>query len=89
MLTMPDGDFPGQSALEEFADGCGPKLAAYAPAALEDPSIGVYVLYPTAETWTQGDRVVTCIATVDPPRTGSLEGLTAAGPGTAPDLPDT
>ena len=74
MLTMPDGDFPGQTALEEFSDGCGPALATYAPAAIEDPSVGVYVLYPTEETWTQGDRVVTCIATVDPPRTGTLKG---------------
>ncbi|MGA5461878.1 septum formation family protein [Mycobacterium sp. NPDC050041] len=74
MLTMPDGDFPGQSSLEEFSDSCGPALAAYAPTAIEDPSVGVYVLYPTEETWTQGDRVVTCIATVDPPRAGSLKG---------------
>ena len=74
MLTIPDGDFPGQTALEQFSDGCGPALATYAPAAIEDPSVGVYVLYPTEETWAQGDRVVTCIATVDPPRTGTLKG---------------
>lgn len=74
VLTMPDGDFPGQTALEEFSDRCGPALAGYAPAAIEDPSVGVYVLYPTEETWGQGDRVVTCIATVDPPRTGTLNG---------------
>jgi hypothetical protein len=30
---------------------------------MQDPSIGVYVLYPTPETWNQGDRAVTCIAT--------------------------
>jgi hypothetical protein len=35
--------------------------------------VQLYVLYPTAETWKQGDRAVTCIATLDPPRTGSLK----------------
>ncbi len=27
-----------------------------------------------AETWEQGDRAVTCVATLDPPRAGSLKG---------------
>jgi hypothetical protein len=74
VLNMPDGDFPGQAAVERFSDGCGPALNTYAPAIVGDPSIGVYVLYPTQDTWDQGDRAVTCIATVDPPRTGSIKG---------------
>ncbi|KGI66609.1 septum formation family protein [Mycolicibacterium rufum] len=74
VLTMPDGDFPGQSAVEAYHEKCGPELASYSPAAMTDDSVQLYVLYPTAETWASGDRAVTCIATLEPPRTGSLKG---------------
>jgi hypothetical protein len=72
VLLMPDGLFPGQPAIEEYQNKCEPELASYAPNAIADDSVQLYVLYPTAETWGQGDRAVTCIATLDPPRTGSL-----------------
>lgn len=74
VLSMPDGDFPGQKAIDDYADKCSPELASYSPAAMEDDSIQMYVLYPTAETWAEGDRAVTCIATLDPPRTGTIKG---------------
>jgi Septum formation len=74
ILTMPDGDFPGQPAIDEYSDRCGPELETFAPDAMTDDSVQLYVLYPTAETWEQGDRAVTCIATLDPPRTGSIKG---------------
>jgi hypothetical protein len=73
VLLMPDGKFPGQSAIEEYQNKCEPALASYAPDAITDNSVQLYVLYPTTETWEQGDRAVTCIATLDPPRTGSLK----------------
>ncbi len=66
--------FPGQPAIEKYADKCSPELASYSPDAITDDSVQLYVLYPTAETWEQGDRAVTCVATLDPPRTGSLKG---------------
>jgi hypothetical protein len=74
VLQMPEGDFPGQTAIDEYTDKCGPELASYSRAAMEDDTIQMYVLYPTAETWKQGDRAVTCIATLDPPRTGTIKG---------------
>lgn len=74
VLLMPDGDFPGQNAIDDYADKCSPELASYSPAAMEDDSIQMYVLYPTAETWAAGDRAVTCIATLDPPRAGTIKG---------------
>lgn len=74
VLQMPGGDFPGQSAIEDYQNKCEPALASYAPGAITDGSVQLYVLYPTAETWKQGDRAVTCIATLDPPRTGTLKG---------------
>jgi hypothetical protein len=74
VLTMPDGDFPGQAAVDEYSNRCEPELATYSPGAMTDDSIQMYVLYPTAESWEQGDRAVTCVATLDPPRTGSIKG---------------
>jgi hypothetical protein len=74
VLMMPDGDFPGQPAIEKYADKCSPELERYSPEAITDDSVQLYVLYPTAETWEQGDRAVTCIATLDPARTGTLKG---------------
>lgn len=74
VLLMPEGDFPGQSAIEVYQNKCEPELATYAPSAITDSSVQLYVLYPTAETWSQGDRAVTCVATLDPPRSGSLKG---------------
>jgi hypothetical protein len=74
VLTMPEGDYPGDAAIEEYQNRCEPELATYSPGAMTDDSIQMYVLYPTAETWEQGDRAVTCVATSDPPRTGSIKG---------------
>lgn len=74
VLQMPGGDYPGQAAIDTYADRCSPELASYSPSAMMDDSVQLYVLYPTAETWDQGDRAVTCIATLDPPRSGSLKG---------------
>lgn len=73
VLLMPEGDYPGQTAIEEYQNKCEPELATYSPDATDD-SVQMYVLYPTEETWNQGDRAVTCIATLDPPRTGSIKG---------------
>lgn len=74
VLQMPGGDFPGQAAIDTYADKCSPELASYAPSAMTDDTVQLYVLYPTAETWEQGDRAVTCVATLDPPRSGSFKG---------------
>ena len=64
----------GRPPIDAYAEKCSPELASYSPSALIDDSIQLYVLYPTAETWDQGDRAVTCVATLDPPRAGSIKG---------------
>lgn len=74
VLTMPDGDYPGSATIDEWQNKCPGALAAFAPDANEDPTVGVFVLYPTKETWDQGDRAVTCVATLNPKRAGSLRG---------------
>jgi hypothetical protein len=73
VMTMPDGDFPGQFAIEEYQNKCAPELADYSPGAAEDADVGLFVLYPSEDSWSQGDRTVTCIATTDSPRTGALK----------------
>ncbi len=73
VMKMPDGDFPGTFAIEEYQNRCGPELADYAPGAAGDPEVGLFVLYPSEDSWAQGDRTVTCIATTDAPRTGTLK----------------
>ena len=75
VLTMPEGDFPGaggdRGVPEQVRARSWPTTR---PSAMTDDSVQLYVLYPTAETWEQGDRAVTCVATLDPPRTGSIKG---------------
>ncbi len=73
VMNMPDGDFPGQSAIEEYQNKCAPELAKYSPEAARDPEVGLFVLYPSEDSWREGDRTVTCIATSDTPRTGTLK----------------
>lgn len=74
VLLMPEGDYPGHAQIETYQNKCEPELASYSPNAMTDDSVQMYVLYPTEETWKQGDRAVTCIATLNPPRTGSIKG---------------
>ncbi|MBP2454454.1 septum formation family protein [Mycolicibacterium lutetiense] len=72
VLPLPDGEFPGDSAVVKYADRCAPALTEYAPDANSDSGIQLFVLYPTADSWQRGDRTVTCIATSKNPRTGKL-----------------
>ncbi|MDX1871754.1 septum formation family protein [Mycolicibacterium sp. 120266] len=73
VITVPGSDFPGQDKIIGYQDKCQPALQAYSSAAMEDPEVGMFVLYPTEASWKRGDRAVTCIATTDTPRTGSLK----------------
>jgi hypothetical protein len=74
VLTMPDGAYPGESVITEWQNKCPTELESYSPSAMEDSSVGVFVLYPTAETWGQGDRAIVCIATTEDKRSGSIKG---------------
>jgi uncharacterized RDD family membrane protein YckC len=75
VLTLPDGDLPQKAVLDEYKRKCASELAAYAPATIDDPSVGLYVRYPPEQLWRQnGYRDVTCAATFELPRTGSIKG---------------
>lgn len=68
--------YPGLDAIQKEAEErCGELLADYAPKAADDPAVDTYFLYPTDESWRRkADRLVTCVASFDTPRTGSLKG---------------
>jgi len=73
VIDMPEGNYPGQAKIDQYQNKCPEELNTFAPDAMTDDSVGIYVLYPTPETWEGGDRAVTCIATLDPKRSGSLK----------------
>lgn len=73
VITVPGTEFPGETAIIDYQDKCQPALEEFSPSAMADPEVGMFVLYPTADSWKRGDRAVTCIATTEVPRTGSLQ----------------
>lgn len=73
VTTVPGDDYPGNQEVISYQDKCEPALESYSTTAYQDPEVGMFVLYPTADSWKRGDRTVTCIATTDVPRTGSIK----------------
>jgi len=54
--------------------GCRARLARQATRkAFRDKQLGFKFVYPTKQSWAQGDRELTCLATYRKPRTGTLE----------------
>lgn len=75
-FTLDDGDFPGDDAVLESADsGCFAEFEPFVGMAYESSTLDFYAYRPTAESWAQGDRVVSCVIW-DPagPVTGTLAG---------------
>jgi hypothetical protein len=63
-----------EAVQKEARERCGEMLEDYAPKAADDPSVETYFLYPTDESWRlKSDRLVTCVASFDTPRTGSIK----------------
>lgn len=59
-LSPEDGSYPGSRRVVDAAgDGCDEKLEQLGDVA---ESIGLISVWPTAESWAQGDRVVACAA---------------------------
>lgn len=84
LLEIPKGGFPGGAAVEAFTQNCDAALQRYAPGAYADDSVGIYTLYPTRLSWSFGDRVVTCIAVTETPRTGSITSIPSTTTGNEP-----
>ena len=56
VMTMPDGDSPGQSAIEKYQNKCAPELAEYSPEAARRSEIGHVRALPEWRPWGEGDR---------------------------------
>ncbi len=55
------GAFPGEAKVSELADnGCIQRFPAFVGKSYLDSELFFTWLAPTAETWAEGDRVVTC-----------------------------
>ena len=54
---------------------CNARLTTYSPSAPNDPSVGLFSVYPLEQNWARGDREVVCIATTKSgTTTGSIKG---------------
>ncbi len=73
-VPIPGSDYPDADTLREREDQCGEKLIDFSATAATDPSFDIVLLSPSAVSWRQGDREVTCIVRTTVERTGSLQG---------------
>ncbi|MBF4562638.1 septum formation family protein [Microbacterium sp. VKM Ac-2870] len=76
-VTMPDGEFPGDSAITDAAEkGCGEAFASFIGIPAENSTLSFSYLTPTRDGWEgANDRLISCIA-YDPAGkvTGTLAG---------------
>jgi hypothetical protein len=75
-----DGPHPGDPAVKTASDqGCLEPFDTFVDEGATDADLAIYVLHPTAESWEQGDRSVTCA--VFDRSGGQLAGSVRSGPG--------
>jgi hypothetical protein len=77
VADLEDGDFPGEVAVQEASrEAClGDTFEGFVGLPYDDSEILANFLYPTEESWEQGDREVVCLAFEDGiATTGTLEG---------------
>lgn len=61
LFDLPEGDFPGADEAASGAfDGCLSRFESYVGIDYFESEIFLDALYPTAESWEQGDREVVC-----------------------------
>ena len=73
VFDLPEGDYPGEAAIIDQADaGCGERLSSVAPEAYDDPSVGLFYLYPVELSWPD-DREIVCIAISTSGRTARID----------------
>ena len=73
-LTVPDGDYPGQDALDAEVEGCIEEFTEFVGMPFEESVLEINYMTPTEESWSQGDRELLC--TVHDPEaetTGTLQ----------------
>ena len=75
-FDLPDGEFPGDEQVSTAGEQrCVEEFATYVGISYEESAYELSTLFPSQETWEQGDREYVCIA-VDPAGelTGSVKG---------------
>ena len=74
LLPVSGDTFPGQATLQnQYEKKCVTALATYSPKAAADSAYQIFILYPTQQTWDQGDRHVACLTITEDKRTGSVK----------------
>jgi hypothetical protein len=72
IFMLPDGPYPGDN-VDTYKHECGAQARAIMnPALVNEPGLRTDIRHPDENTWAQGDRSVTCIASSNPKRTGSI-----------------
>lgn len=62
IFDMTEEDYPGTTAVTEAADvGCEAAFEAYVGVDYYDSTLGISYLYPSADTWSVGDREIVCV----------------------------
>src|SRR5918995_638111 len=59
-LTVPDGDYPGQEALDAEVEGCFEEFTEFVGMPYEESVLEINYMAPTEESWGQGDRELLC-----------------------------
>ena len=73
-LTVPDGDYPGQDALDAEAEGCLEEFAEFVGMPYEQSVLEINYMTPTEESWSMGDRELLCtVYDPDADTTGTLQ----------------
>lgn len=62
VFDLPDSSTYPEGAMSLLGDMCGTRLQSYSSAAAADDTIDVSYLFPSPQSWAQGDRRVICIA---------------------------
>ncbi len=77
-FDYPDpGSYPGEPVLTGYArEQCPIAFEAYVGKPYDDSELFIIFLTPSTDTWSRGDRLVSCIlhAEDDAPLTGSMKG---------------
>lgn len=75
LIELESDRYPGTEFVRGKGQrGCRARLRRQVTAkALADRRLGYKFVYPTAQSWAQGDREVTCLATFTKPRTTKLQ----------------
>ncbi len=73
-LTVPDGDYPGQEALDAEAEGCLEEFAEFVGMPFQESVLEINYMTPTEESWSMGDRELLCtVYDPDADTTGTLQ----------------